>query len=99
MHAGHNTELVVPKQAVSKFIHTVSVRAAGRSVLVWRRRRWRRHARAGAAVLGAGYLIVTLQLAVTEPFLIAGNLADNAVRLVLGVAGIATAVAGKPLAA
>jgi len=52
-----------------------------------------------AAVLGAGYLIVTLQLAVTEPFLIAGNLADNAVHLVLGVAGIATAVAGKPLAA
>ncbi|MDT3395883.1 DUF4383 domain-containing protein [Streptomyces sp. B1866] len=49
-----------------------------------------------AAGLGAGYLAVTVTLAATEPFLLADNLTNNLVHLLLALGGLGTAAVSRP---
>jgi hypothetical protein len=55
-------------------------------------------ARSGAFSLGVAFVIVTIALVIWEPasFRIASNTADNVVHGLLGIGGIASAVATRP---
>jgi len=53
-------------------------------------------ARVAAAVLGAVYAVITIQVAVADPVVIASNVADNVLHLILALGGLVAALVSPP---